>query len=92
MARTSTFSDLIEAAQAMRPTAAIVLGSGMGAVGARVQRVASVPFIDVPGLDATSIPGHDGHLSLGNWAGCQVLLFEGRLHFYETGSWRTVTA
>jgi purine-nucleoside phosphorylase len=88
----STFPVLLEAAQAMRPATAIVLGSGMGAVGARVQRIASIPFVDVPGMEATSIPGHSGRLTLGKWAGCPLLLFEGRIHFYESGRWRSVTA
>jgi purine-nucleoside phosphorylase len=50
----------------------------------------SVPFLDVPGLCATSVAGHRGCVSLGDWAGQRVLLFEGRLHFYEGHPWRNV--
>jgi purine-nucleoside phosphorylase len=45
----------------------------------------------VPGLTATSVVGHHGCLTLGDWAGRRVLLFEGRLHYYEGHPWRTVT-
>src|SRR5262249_48034059 len=44
------------------------------------------------GLEATSITGHRGRLTLGDWAGRRVLVFEGRLHYYECGSWRNVVA
>jgi purine-nucleoside phosphorylase len=72
--------------------AAVVLGSGMGPVADRVQKQESLPFSQVPGLEATSVAGHSGRLTVGDWAGRRVLVFEGRLHYYECGSWQNVTA
>jgi inosine/guanosine/xanthosine phosphorylase family protein len=92
MSSATPFADLIAEAKSQPPRAAIVLGSGMGSAAARLRAVMSVPFVEVPGLEATSVPGHHGQLLLGDWAGQRVLLFAGRLHFYESGSWRTVTA
>jgi purine-nucleoside phosphorylase len=69
----------------------IVLGSGMGPVARRVQVVQSVSFADIPGLPVASVHGHKGCLMLGDWAGRRVLVFEGRLHYYEGHSWETVT-
>src|SRR5208283_5143556 len=86
-----SFADLAEAARVTRPQVALVLGSGMGAVAQRLEKVRSVPFVEVPGLAATSVVGHTGSLALGDWAGQRVLLFEGRLHFYEGHPWRSVT-
>src|SRR5262249_15134432 len=34
--------------------------------------------------------GHGGSLQLGEWAGQRVLVFEGRLHYYEGHPWRRV--
>lgn len=84
------FQLLLEAARALRPTAAIVLGSGLGRVAERLRAVQAVPFVEVPGLQATTVLGHNGRISLGDWAGQRVLLFEGRLHYYECQSWRSV--
>jgi purine-nucleoside phosphorylase len=84
------FSELTTAARLARPDVALVLGSGMSDVARRLQRARSVPFADVPGLGATSVAGHRGCVTLGEWAGKRVLLFEGRLHYYEGHPWRNV--
>jgi purine-nucleoside phosphorylase len=85
------FASFIEQAQTLRPDAAIVLGSGMSGLVGRCQIVSRLPFADVPGLSATSVVGHSGCLSLGTWSGKRILLFEGRLHYYEGHPWRGVT-
>jgi purine-nucleoside phosphorylase len=72
------------------PEVVLVLGSGMGPVTSRVRRLLSVPFAEVPGLPAASVVGHAGCLTLGEWAGRRVLVFEGRLHYYEGHSWDVV--
>ncbi len=50
----------------------------------------SVPFAEIPGLPPASVHGHKGCLTLGDWAGRRVLLFEGRLHYYEGHPWEVV--
>src|SRR5260370_27262076 len=62
----------------------------MGPVATRLQNTQSVPSADIPGLPAASVHGHKGCLTLGDWAGRRVLVYEGRLHFYEGHSWETV--
>jgi purine-nucleoside phosphorylase len=85
-----TFSELLTAARDLRPQVAVVLGSGMGSVAQRLEATCSVPFIEVPGLVAPSISGHQGCITLGTWAGRPVLVFSGRLHYYEGHPWRKV--
>src|SRR5437016_5412577 len=92
MKPSSAFTTLTESAKALPPDAAIVLGSGMGAVAGRLEQAQRVPFVEVPGLAAASVVGHRGCLTLGDWAGKRVLLFEGRLHFYEGHPWRSVVS
>jgi purine-nucleoside phosphorylase len=84
------FPALAEAAGLNPPEAAFVLGSGMGAAVDRLEGPRSVPFLAVPGLSAPTIPGHRGRLTAGTWAGKPVVVFEGRLHFYEGHPWRQV--
>src|SRR3954452_969301 len=84
------FAVLTQAAQAAPPHVALVLGSGMGAVARRVHPAHRIPFHEVPGLTAPSVVGHGGCLTLGDWAGQRVLLFEGRLHLYEGHPWQRV--
>jgi purine-nucleoside phosphorylase len=52
---------------------------------------AAVAFGDVPGLAPAGVHGHAGKVSVGRWAGVPVVVFHGRLHFYEGHSWERVT-
>lgn len=87
----SVLAALAAAAHATPPAAAIVLGSGMGPAVIRLRPLYSVPFAEVPGLAAPSVHGHGGRLTLGDWGGRRVLVFEGRLHRYEGHPWAVVT-
>jgi purine-nucleoside phosphorylase len=74
------------------PRVAVVLGSGLGAVPHRFDEIASVPFGEVPGLVAPSVQGHSGRVSLGRCGGWPLLVFRGRLHYYEGHAWNEVVA
>jgi purine-nucleoside phosphorylase len=84
------FAQLAESCRQAPPLAVFVLGSGLGPVARRLRDPLSVPFADIPGLPAASVHGHKGCLTLGDWADRRVLVYEGRLHFYEGHSWETV--
>jgi purine-nucleoside phosphorylase len=86
-----SFAKLQAACKTAPPAAAVVLGSGMGAVAGRVRQAFCLPFADMPGMPAASVTGHRGVVTLGDWAGVRVLVFEGRLHFYEGHAWEVVT-
>jgi purine-nucleoside phosphorylase len=86
------FSGFAEAVRAARPEIAVILGSGLGSAARRLHEACAVPFAEVPGLPAAAVAGHRGRLALGEWAGRAVLVFEGRVHFYEGYSWRDVIA
>ena len=86
------FDDFAAGVRARGPRVAVVLGSGLGAVPHRFAEAASVAFADVPGLTATSVHGHSGTIGLGECAGVPLLVFRGRLHFYEGHRWDRVAA
>jgi purine-nucleoside phosphorylase len=86
----ATFVELERSCREAPPDLALVLGSGLGPVAARVAPVATVPYAGVPGMLPSLVPGHRGALTLGTWAGRRVLLFEGRMHFYEGHPWEVV--
>ena len=65
------------------PTAAIILGSGLGALADRLSGVTRVPYAEIPGFHAAAVVGHRGELVRGFLAGCEVLLLAGRVHMYE---------
>lgn len=65
------------------PVAAIVLGSGLGGVAAKLEDARRVPFHDVPGFPTATVAGHAGALLRGRLAGREVLALAGRFHVYE---------
>src|SRR4051812_8011455 len=88
---TVPFSELAAAVRRLdRRPAAFVLGSGMGPVIDRVSPRLAVVFGDIPGMAAPTVSGHGGTLTLGDWAGTPVLIFSGRLHYYEGWPWERV--
>src|SRR4051794_1763712 len=91
MADQASFAQLVEAARAQPPCAAVVLGSGLHELSQRLRDTLTVPFHAVPGLEDPAVAGHRGVLTYGTWAGQRVLLFQGRLHFYEGHPWDKVT-
>lgn len=65
------------------PVAAIVLGSGLGNVVARLGAPRAIAYGEIPGFSATAVDGHAGELVCGTLAGREVLAFAGRFHVYE---------
>ncbi len=63
--------------------AAVILGSGLGDFGNRIQDPISVSYADIPHFPSTSVEGHDGQLIAGTIAGENVIAFSGRFHHYE---------
>ena len=75
-----------------RPDTAIVLGSGLGTVAEAFGIEAEVSFAEVPGLSASTVPGHAGRFVLCRVSGKPVLIAQGRRHLYEGLSAHEVTA
>lgn len=78
--------------QNARPETAIVLGSGLGSVAEAFGIEAEVSYAEVPGLSASTVPGHAGRFVLGRHAGKPVLVAQGRRHLYEGLTAHEVTA
>ncbi|MBX3173352.1 MAG: purine-nucleoside phosphorylase [Gemmatimonadaceae bacterium] len=72
-----------ERLQVRSPAAAIVLGSGLGALAERVADARRVPYGEIPGFHAPGVEGHRGELIAGTLGGREVLLLAGRFHMYE---------
>ena len=84
------FEQFVTAARRLKPRIAVVLGSGLGELADRLTDDRALPFDAVPGLASPSVVGHHGVLHLGRWAGRPVIVFAGRLHYYEGHPWSRV--
>ncbi len=91
MSETQTpYQELLDRCRRQPPRLALVLGSGLGELADLLDRELTVPFGAVPDMAAPSVIGHKGELHLATWAGRRLLLFVGRLHYYEGHPWRRV--
>jgi purine-nucleoside phosphorylase len=86
-----TAADAIRARAGSEPVPlAIVLGSGLGGLAARVEDAVSIPYADLPGFPAAGVSGHAGALVVGWLGGARVALLAGRAHYYEYGDARAM--
>jgi len=66
-----------------KPEAAIVLGTGLGGLGDRVEAAVKISYEEIPHFRPSTVEGHRGDLLFGALGGCNVVVMEGRLHYYE---------
>ncbi|HKO17237.1 MAG TPA: purine-nucleoside phosphorylase [Gemmatimonadaceae bacterium] len=74
-----------------RPDVAIVLGTGLGGLGAAMTVEARVPYAEIPGFPLSTVESHAGRLLCGRLAGRTVVAMQGRFHRYEGYSLPQVT-
>lgn len=68
----------------LSPKIAIILGSGLGGLGDKIENPVRIPYADLPGFPILSVQGHVGELIAGKLNGTDVIALKGRKHFYET--------
>jgi purine-nucleoside phosphorylase len=65
------------------PQVGIILGSGLGALAASVDSATIIPYKEIPDWPISTVPGHQGHLVIGQFEGKEVIVMQGRVHYYE---------
>lgn len=75
----------------LRPTLAIVLGSGFGHAIAGLQIESDIPYAKLPGFPKPGVGGHEGRFLLGRFGDAPVCVLSGRAHFYEGHPMEAVT-
>lgn len=94
--RLDVLEQRVRAETGLVPRMGMVLGSGLGALADEIGdavgigEAVEIPFEELPGWPAPSVPGHSGRLILGTLRGLPVACLRGRLHMYEGLSERLV--
>jgi purine-nucleoside phosphorylase len=73
----------IESRTALRPTAGVVLGSGLGAFADELSERTDIPYGEIPGWPGSTAVGHAGKLVIGKLGELAVAVMAGRAHLYE---------
>lgn len=61
----------------------MILGSGLGDLADLVENPVIIPYEDLPYWPSTTIEGHKGRLVIGQLSGKDVMVLQGRVHYYE---------
>ncbi len=75
----------------LRPTLAIVLGSGFHHVLTELRVTKKISYAQIPGFPKPTVSGHAGELFFGHLGKTPVLVLSGRAHFYEGHEMERVT-
>ena len=75
----------------LRPTLAIVLGSGFHHVLAGLRVEKKINYAKIPGFPRPTVSGHAGELYFGQLGQTPVIVLSGRAHFYEGHAMDRVT-
>lgn len=84
-----TYNDIKAAADYVRsrleviPETAIILGSGLGYMAEDLKTSVVIEYADIPKFPRSTVEGHRGRFVSGIMAGKDVLLMQGRVHYYE---------
>ncbi len=73
------------------PVAALIFGSGLGAIAQGMTIKYEIPYSKIPGFVNTTLDFHKGRLLWGTVAGRLVVAMDGRFHRYEGWSMEQIT-
>ncbi|MGB2962783.1 MAG: purine-nucleoside phosphorylase [Anaerolineales bacterium] len=76
-------TDEIRKKTSLEPGIGLILGSGLGQLAESILDPTIIPYHDLPGWPVSTVEGHAGELVIGKLEGKDVLVMNGRIHFYE---------
>ncbi|MCD2345145.1 purine-nucleoside phosphorylase [Clostridium guangxiense] len=83
------YQDILEASKYIKeqisisPKIGIILGSGLGDLARAASESKIIKYKDVPHFPISTVKGHAGQFVFGKLDGAEVVMMEGRFHYYE---------
>ena len=74
---------IIKDSTSAQPELSIILGSGLGNFAEKVNLIKSIPTSSLPDYPKSTVQGHEGYVHFAEYENKIVLLFQGRVHYYE---------
>ena len=66
-----------------KPEIAVILGSGLGELAYEVTERIEIPYSEIPHFPVSTVAGHSGKLVVGKIYDKNVIMMQGRFHYYE---------
>lgn len=86
-----TTATLLKKLSSLRPSLALVLGSGFQHALTQMDVAVEIPYGQLPGFLSVGVSGHAGKLALGHFGKIPVLVMKGRAHYYEGHEMERIT-
>lgn len=83
MDRIEKMLDFVKSKISVIPETGIILGSGLGSLGEKIENPVYIDYKDIEGFPVSTAPGHKGRFIVGTLSGKAVICMQGRFHFYE---------
>lgn len=74
-----------------KPKVAVILGSGLGDLGVKIESPTVIPYSDIPEFPQSRVKGHAYQLIAGKLNNVDVLAMQGRFHYFEGYSMKDIT-
>ncbi len=79
----SVLLDYIKTSAPFSPEISLILGSGLGDFANTVKIIHSIPTDTLPSYPTSTVQGHKGFIHFAEHNNKKILIFQGRIHFYE---------
>lgn len=76
-------ANFIRAKSSYHPQVGIILGSGLSGLASSVEFSTIIPYSEIPEWPISTVIGHQGHLIIGKFEDKDVIVMQGRVHYYE---------
>ncbi len=84
-------ADFLKGKITFEPEVGIILGSGLGGLGNKIENQVAIPYSEIPNFPVSTVEGHSGQLIFGQLGGKNVVAMQGRFHYYEGYGMKEVT-
>jgi purine-nucleoside phosphorylase len=74
-----------------KPEIGIILGTGLGGVIKDVNQEVTIKYSDLPHFPVSTVESHQGNLIFGKIKNQDVVIMQGRMHYYEGYSMKEIT-
>lgn len=84
-------ADYIISKTTIKPTVGIVLGSGLGGLANIAENKETIPYEEIPNFPKSTVAGHEGNFVFGRIGATDVVMMQGRFHYYEGFTMKELT-
>jgi len=74
-----------------KPELGLILGSGLGILAEEIDNPIKIKYDEIPHFSKSSVEGHAGQFVIGELNGKEVMVMQGRTHYYEGLSMKKIT-